>query len=74
MTSLYEGIKTIIRLDTTSSMKCEHCSEWVGGVDFSESVTHYIQEHGYKLLHVGSETIDDGDGGPWHMTVVVLGK
>jgi len=38
-----------------------------------ERINHLLN-HGYKLLHVGQETITDSDGKPWHTTVAILGK
>ena len=55
-------------------MRCEHCERFVGGDLFADSVNHYIEEHGYKVLHVGAETSRDMEGKPWDMTVAVLGR
>jgi hypothetical protein len=45
------------------------------GLDrFPESVNHYIEQHGYRLLHIGTETTDDSKANPWHCTIAVLGK
>jgi hypothetical protein len=56
---------------------CEHCGEFLGSVgentDVSESVNHYVEKHGYKLLHVGAETTHGSDGKPWHTTIAILG-
>ncbi len=46
----------------------------MGDHKLAESINHYIEMHGYKLLHVGTETIHDDQGEPWHTTVSVLGK
>jgi len=40
----------------------------------AHSVNHYIAQHGYALLHVGTETSRDDKGKPWHNTIAVLGK
>ena len=48
--------------------------EDVDQTDFEVKVNHYLQEHGYKLLHVGQETSNDMDGNPWQETVAILGK
>jgi hypothetical protein len=39
----------------------------------TDHANHYIQQHGYVLLHVGQETVWDDKGNPWHCTVMVLG-
>ncbi|MGN6150382.1 MAG: hypothetical protein ACTHOH_00030 [Lysobacteraceae bacterium] len=67
--------KTIITVNTTVETGCPFCGEWTGGeLKFDESVQHLIQKHGCTLLHVGSQTTRDGNGGPWHSTVAVLGS
>lgn len=71
----YEGIQHVVQISTNIGEGCKHCSEPIGTDRFAESVNHYIKKHGYKLLHVGTETIPDNNtGGPWHTTVAVLGK
>jgi len=70
----YEGIKHVVYLSTDIGTECKHCSERVGLDNLAESINHYIEQHGYKLLHVGTETSRDTDGRPWHSTVAVLGR
>jgi hypothetical protein len=41
--------------------------------DLSDRINHFIEAHGYRLLHVGTETSHDSNGNPWHSTVAVLG-
>ena len=67
-------IRHIVRIDTNISKSCEHCSEWTGGKEFAKSVNHYLEAHGYKLLHVGQETTHGENGNPWQLTVSLLGK
>jgi hypothetical protein len=50
----YEGIKHVVRIDSQIKEHCEHCNAFLNG-EFPESINHYIEQHGYKLLHVGSE-------------------
>ena len=52
---------------------CEHCGAKIGGDSVTEGINHYIEEHGYQLLHVGTQTSHAADGQPWHSTVAVLG-
>jgi hypothetical protein len=73
--NLYDGIRHVVRVTTESSRaSCEHCHHEQGGLDFPASINHYIEQHGYRLLHVGTETTDDKNGNPWHCTIAVLGK
>lgn len=69
MNPKYEGITHIVHISTHISTGCEHCTHTIGGDNFTESVNHYIKQHGYKLLHVGSES-----GNNLTMTVAILGK
>lgn len=64
----------IVHISTNIGKRCEHCPSQVGGEHFAESVNHYVEQHGYEVLHIGTETIPDANGGPWHTTVAVVGK
>lgn len=71
----YEGVREVVEVSTNVSRKCTHCSEWTGGADnLAHTVNHYINEHGYKLLHVGTETSHSDEGKLWYSTVAVLGR
>jgi hypothetical protein len=70
----YEGIKHVVYVSTGEQKECEHCGESVGGSLFAKAVNHYIEEHGYKLLHIGTDTNWSDEGTPWHDTVAVVGK
>lgn len=69
MTTNYEGIKHVVHISTHVGTGCEHCTHAIGSNNFAESVNHYIQQHDYKILHIGSESGDN-----LTMTVAVLGK
>lgn len=74
----YAGIGRVTYLSTNIGRGCEHCGHPVGcpmdgRYDLADSINHFIAQHGYRLLHVGTETSYDGDGKPWHSTVAVLG-
>ena len=70
-----ENVKRTAAVSTNIGRGCEHCGASVGafGDSIAESINHYIEEHGYRLLHVGPQTTHGSDGKPWHMTVAVLG-
>lgn len=76
MSDKYEGVTHVVQVTTIVEMSCEHCDAWTGGAErFAESVSHYIDGHGYRLLHVGTETgtnPDDGSAAPY--TIAILGK
>ena len=69
-----EGIKHVVQISTYLGKSCEHCSTIVGLENFAESINHYIEAHGYSLLHVGGETSTGVDGEPWEGTTAVLGS
>lgn len=72
--NFYQEVQRIVHISTSVGTGCQHCQFSIGLDNFAESINHYIEQHGYKLLHVGAETSHDIDGKPWHGTIAVLGK
>jgi hypothetical protein len=71
--SIYDGIKHIVRVHGNFETHCEHCN-YKGGYDsFTESVNHYITDHKYKLLRIGTETASL-NGSTGYYSVAFLGK
>lgn len=70
----YEGINHVVHISTDEGKSCEHCDFRVGLENFAESINHYINDHGYKLLHVGQESSRDFEGNPFQLTAATLGK
>jgi len=72
-----ENVRHTVEIADHISKGCEHCDYFGGGGlgdgSLSDAINHYITEHGYRLLHVGTQTNHDQDGRPWHNTVAVLG-
>ncbi len=68
----YEGISHVVQLNSDYGKPCEHCSFPIGS-DLSAFINHYINEHGYKLLHVGQETAR-AEGNLFQLTVALVGK
>ena len=66
--------KQVVKLSSNISETCKHCNTQLKGEDLDDSINHYIKEHGYKILHVGSETSESYDGKLWIHTVAMLGK
>jgi len=68
--------QVIVRVSSDSFNQCAECSETIDGAKhFEKGVNHYLSEHHYKLLHIGTETTpDEKDHSPWHRTVAILGK
>ena len=70
-----EGITHTVYLTTNGHKQCEHCSASTGGDhEIAQDINHYIQEHKYKLLHVGQETTADREYKPIQCTVALLGR
>jgi len=71
-----EKVKRTVEVSGNIGRPCEHCNELVGvwkdDQDITKSINHYIEAHGYRLLHVGQQTTH-GDKGDWHFTVAILG-
>ena len=67
-------IQHVVHIDSDGMMGCEQCQYPDLGrkPTFGHLVNHYIEEHGYKLLHVGQQTADSSEG-LVHSTVAVLG-
>ena len=67
--------KSTIYVNSSVGETCKHCDFYTGhsGTDIADSINHYIQEHGYKRLHVGTESSEDNEGRLWQNTVAVLG-
>lgn len=75
MTNHYEGVQEVIQISTNISKGCKHCSEGIGGEDnLAHSINHFINNHEYKLLHVGTETTYTDEGKLWYSTIAVLGR
>ena len=69
-----QAIAKIVHVSTNVGRACEACREASVGLDrFAAGVNHYLEVHGYVLLHVGTETDQDEEGRPAHATVAVLG-
>ncbi len=76
--SSYSGVKRVAYLNSSAGRCCEHCDRGVGllspeAKDISDAINHYIQAHGYKLLHIGTESSRDHEGALCHSTVAILG-
>ncbi|MBT3208542.1 MAG: hypothetical protein HN704_08365 [Bacteroidetes bacterium] len=68
------GFKEIVHVTTEYGKTCTHCNEQFDIGEFASFVNHYIQEHNFSLIHVGTETLENTEKGNVHNTVAVLGK
>lgn len=69
----YSGIKSVLHLSSDGNSSCSECKRY-GFPTLEGAVNHWMQEHGYKLLHVGQKTHRDQDGNLYHTTVAIVGE
>ena len=70
----YEDIDQVVEIRTNIQERCNECSELIGGEEwFAESINHYLQEHGYRLLHIGQQSVQADDGTLWSHTIAIVG-
>lgn len=70
-----EETKGTVQVRSGSSGKCAHCDEMLPGAfdEIHKRINHYL-EHGYKLLHIGTEGGSAADDPNSHFeTVAILG-
>jgi len=69
------GIKHTVYISSNIGKRCEHCNYHIGAPDKDvvDGINHYIDNHGYKLLHVGQEWSEDNQGKTIHHTVAIVG-
>ena len=67
-----EGIKEILQIMPENVQRCPLCNEMPE--DFAGTVNHYLAKHGYKLLHVGTQSSLHENGDVVHDVTAVLGK
>lgn len=72
-----ETVRKTVEISSNIHGGCVHCGAATVD-DSSESITdgvnHYIEKHGYRLLHVGQQSSWAPDGKQvWYATVAVLG-
>lgn len=63
-----------IRLCSDVSQTCPECNYLLKSEDLDKNIDHLINEHNFKLKHVGQETTRDDVGENWQMTVALLVK
>ena len=71
--------KNVIELRSGTFRVCPVCGSTdthlqAGGKPSMEKKINHVLAHGYKVLHIGQETVDGLNGEPWQETVAFLGK
>ena len=72
----FTGLKHVIRVDSDDTPTCQLCADGLqADSTVAEAINHYIEAHGYRLLHIGTETsIEYETAALWHITVAFSGK
>ena len=68
-----QNISHVVQLASDTKKGCEYCREPIpygDGAELGEWINHYLEKHGYKILHIGT---DFGFGNS-ERTVAILGK
>jgi hypothetical protein len=69
------NVKHVLTLSTNVISPCEHCDRF--GPDshdrLAQAINHYLEAHGYRLLHIGQDTTRNNEGELWHATIAILG-
>ena len=72
-------VKHVIEITSDKAGPCVVCQrpplqlEPGSLVSVAERVNHYIEAHGYRLLHIGQQSSWDRNGQQWQSTVAMLG-
>ena len=77
----FSHILRTVQLSSAIGKPCEECPPGESP-DFLDSnpddvaaqISHYMEVHGYELIHVGQQTGRDQAGNPWQTTVAIVGK
>jgi len=75
------NILKAVQLSSALGRPCEECRpedspEYLDSEpeNVAAQISHYVEMHGYELLHVGQQTGRDQAGHPWQTTVAIVGK
>jgi hypothetical protein len=66
------NMKHVVQISSDVHGPCEDCGDFRTDNNVGNAINHYL-EHGYVLLHVGSQTTNDLDGKLRHSTVAIMG-
>lgn len=68
----FDGIKHVIQITPSDVERCKTCN--YSPTDFADTINHYLTNHGYKLLHAGTQSSLHYTGDLVHDVTVLLGK
>lgn len=70
----YKDIKHVVTISTDEKLICEECKADLERNNLSGAVNHYLDQHRYKILHIGQQSDNTNAGNLFHLTVAVIGK
>ena len=70
--NIYNGIKEVMQITPETISQCEPCVYLPH--NFADAINHYISNHGYRLLHIGSNAGPDKSGNMISDIIALLGK
>jgi len=70
--NIYEGIKEVMQITPDDVTRCEPCDYLPE--NFADTINHYLSYHGYRLLHIGSQSSPYGKGNVVSDIIALLGK
>ena len=70
--NIYNGIKEVMQITTESITQCQPCLYLPKNL--ADAINHYISNHGYRLLHIGSDSGTDSEGNIVSNIIALLGK
>jgi hypothetical protein len=66
------NMRHVVQLSSDIHGPCEECRDYRTDANVGNAINHYL-EHGYVLLHVGTQTRPNIDGEPRHSTIAIMG-
>ena len=72
-TNNYEGITDVIQITSNRIERC-HGVDCELPRDFASALNHHINEHGYKILHLGTQSFLHDSGNIGYEVIALLGK
>lgn len=65
-------MRHVVQLSSDVHVPCEECREYRTDDNVGNAINHYL-DHGYVLLHVGTQTAHNRDREPTYSTIAIMG-
>lgn len=70
--NIYKGITKVMQITPDSIEQCQPCVYLP--INLADAINHYISKHGWKLLHIGSQSRSNGPLDVNSDIIALLGK